>query len=123
MSTQTVNERLAASRGSANPLPGCLEGIYSRCGGWQEYRMEDGYRKKPCMIITRDGYKIGPCWPNAGKFVLLEGKGPDVPETAVVAVAYFEAAEDSPNEKVSASGDENQKPFTHAARWNTCDAE
>lgn len=72
------------------PIPDCLDGIYSRLGEWQPYNIKTGYIKKPCMVITKDGYKRGPCWPNARKFAALDGKHPDIPEAMVQSVAYFE---------------------------------
>lgn len=85
----------AAARGSENPLPDYLDGIYSGWGRWEDYE-QGTYRKKPCMVITKLNHKIGPCWPNAGKFVAFDNSR-EVPEREVVAVCYATAAEDSRN--------------------------
>lgn len=93
--------RSCPAPGSGIPLPKCLEGIYSSCGPWRGYDPAEGYEKRPCMVRLKHGGRVmGPCWPNAGKFTLMDGNL-QWPEVVVEAVAYFVSAEDSPNEKLS----------------------
>lgn len=82
--------------GSEIPVPESLEGIYTRCGNWESYSPKTGYRKCACMILHINGSIYGPCWPNAGEFVSLEGKGRWL-ESGISAVAYFIADEESQN--------------------------
>mgnify|MGYP001589622496 CR=1 FL=1 len=72
------------------PIPNCLDGIYARLGNWNEFNPEEGYIKKPCMVITKRGVVKGPCWPNAGKFVLLAEDNKHIKEFDVREIAYFE---------------------------------
>lgn len=82
------------------PIPDCLDGIYSRLGEWNEYKL-DSYRKRPCMIRHRtSGREVGPCWPNAGKFVHLS-TGVVYPQRHVSHIAYFETDEEQPNERTN----------------------
>ena len=86
---------LDVSHGWGSPLPDYLEGTYTGWGRWEHYEVGT-YRKRPCMVITKLNYKIGPCWPNAGKFVAYDNSV-QVPEGEVEAVCYAEIAEDSHN--------------------------
>ena len=96
-SPETREARSAPCAGSAFPMPDYLDGIYSEPAGWLPYDIESGYEKRPCMIRLVSGREEGPCWPNAGKFNHLS-RGTQWPEGAVVAVAYYRPAEETPND-------------------------
>ena len=96
MSEDNRARQFAPAPGSAFPLPDYLDGIYSEPAGWLPYDLESGYEKRPCMIRLVSGREEGPCWPNAGKFNHLS-RGTQWPEGAVVAVAYYRPAEETPN--------------------------
>lgn len=93
--TVTAHGSCAPSASSENPLPDYLVGIYDGWGRWEDYKVGT-YRKRPCMVLTKLNHKIGPCWPNAGKFVAYDNSR-QVPEREVVAVCYAVVAEDSQN--------------------------
>lgn len=102
-SGETANNRSGEASvsaiGSAFPLPDYLDDIYLVPAGWLPYDIAAGYEKRPCMIRLVSGREEGPCWPNARKFVALSGGG-QWPEAAVVAVAYYRPAEESPNKHI-----------------------
>ena len=84
---------VSATTVSESAVPDCLAGIYSHRGVWEPYSVEQGYRKAPCMIRVK-GEVHGPCWPNAGKFVPLDGGSVEFwSEETVKEVAYFFAQE------------------------------
>jgi hypothetical protein len=55
---------------------------------WHAYSGE--YSKEFCDVRLADGTVIGPCWPNAGKFVRLDQEA-EFAGSEVTHVVYYEA--------------------------------
>jgi hypothetical protein len=55
---------------------------------WHDYSGE--YDKEFCDVRLADGTVIGPCWPNAGKFVRLDHEA-EFAGSEVTHVRYYEA--------------------------------
>lgn len=53
---------------------------------WLE--MVPGYEREFCEVRLKDKTVIGPCWPNAGKFMRLDG-GTETLESEVTHIRYF----------------------------------
>ncbi len=52
-------------------------------------RFNGDYKKKECYIFTNLGCVIGPCWPNADTFHLMDGSGIIVKADDCLAIRYI----------------------------------
>ena len=55
---------------------------------WERFNGE--YKKKECYVFTKQGSILGPCWPNANTFHLMDGSGDIVIADDCVAIKYID---------------------------------
>ena len=56
---------------------------------WRPYDDDEGYEKYSCNIRLKNGEEHGPCYPNAGKFLVLDFQPKSFDSSEVAEVQYY----------------------------------